>query len=228
MMQAQPNTSTFTTVVLSFASGLLTGLPAGFLLEQYRERKRAKTARSSEIYRPLHEELTVQIERIVDHVRPGASITWQRIKAGGLAKLICKKLRDQIELFYARTLPEYEAAWELCEDRINHVREEWDHRYGTPPGGTLQRDIDWFSFLVSPECVPPPVIVNEGEALRIRNYSILSYWFRDHGTNPQRFLRERWNEAVQDEAIVTYRHKYEKAVQGSKELLKNIEKGIAV
>lgn len=210
--------------LVSFVFGLL----AGFLLEQYRERKRAKTARSLEIYRPLHVELTIQFERIVDHVRPGGSFAWQTIKAGGLAKLINKNLRERIETFYAVTLPEYETAWGLCENRINNVREVWDLKYGTPPGGTTQRDIGWFSFLVASECVPPPVIVNEGDALRIRNHSVLSYWFRDHDTSPERFLRERWNEVAEDAAIATYRDKYKKTVKGSKELLENLEKEIAV
>jgi hypothetical protein len=158
MTEAPPSISaTIATGVVSFASGLVTG----YLLEKYRERTRTKTALSENIYRPLHVELTLFLGRIADHVRPGGSITWQTIKAGGLAKLINKKLRERLDLFYSMTLPEYETAWQACENRINAVREQWDHAYGTPPGGTQQRDINWFNFLVASECILPLRTINE-------------------------------------------------------------------
>lgn len=215
----------FVSNIVSFVLGLV----SAFLIDRYRDRKNARRELSREVYGPLHFELTTHVlENVVRHARSGCTDhSWRQIKAKGLAKLVPLDLRQQIETFYSDTLPRYEIAWQVCHTKISEYREQWDDRYGAPPGGTNQVDINWFDFLISRECNLPHIDLREGDALRLFNYSIRSHRFRDWMPIEQ-FLTERWQENTHDPAIVDYRDSYDRIINQSKLIIENLQAKICV
>jgi hypothetical protein len=176
-------------------------------------RRELRKKLTAELYAPMRRQLTEAAEAIHNDQRAHSinTETWRVASASGITKKVKSSLSSILAELYERTLPSYDKAWQVLNEEIGRMAQEWDRKYADIHDFQAASKeysivkIDWWKFLTSDGPVTPTDGLRDGNVLRLWNSFMTPARFKLLDRSPEQFLIERWHEAARNDTLKQFR-----------------------